>query len=782
MTDKELNSSYISSIENTWSIIETYFKDKHLENLVRHQIESYNDFVEFQLFKTIKMFNPVRIVSENDFDPKSQKYSLEILINFENFNIYRPQIHENNGSLKIMFPQEARMRNFTYASSMTLDIVIKYIVRTGENLNNCETFHKTMNKINIGKLPIMLKSNICILSQYKHIDPSTLGECNYDAGGYFIINGSEKTVLGQERIADNKIYCHYVAKNNKYSWIAEIKSVPDYKCLSPKQINIMISCKDNGFGFPITIQIPRIKQPVPLFILFRALGIISDKKICEYILLDLKNEKYTKLLDALQASIIDANNYITQEDCIKYISTYAMYTPINMDKETGIKKKYSFTQDILGTDLYPHCTGQKQKIYFLGYMTNKLLQANFNWIDADDRDSYLNKRVDLTGALLNNLFRNYFNKLVKDMEKQVQREINTGSWKSTDDYINIINKSNINKIIKSATLENGIKRSLSTGDFGTKGLGVKVGVAQVLTRQTYVASLSHMRRICTPMDKSGKLVPPRKLHNTSWGYLCPSETPEGASVGIVKNLSLMTHITIHSNSSPIYDCVSSNINKIEDIVDISTLDNAVKVLINGSWVGTTTEPFELYNDLKDKKTNGILNIYTSVIFDIKMKEIRISNDSGRLTRPLFRVKDNTLLVTNEIMECIKNDNLGWNDLLINHKIPNAIIEYIDPEEQSYSMLAMKPNDLYTNITQNYGLYKYTHCEIHASTIFGVASSLIPFPDNNQSPRNTYQAAQSKQAIGIPASSYHNRYDKTSYFNSCRKTACRNESYEYVKNQ
>ena len=512
-------------IETPWSIIDSYFRDQHLERLVRHQLESYNNFVGYQIIKTIEMFNPVHIKSENDYDPISQKYALEIIITFENFHIYRPQIHENNGKIKLMFPQEARLRNFTYASAMTIDLNIKYIIRNGEGLSNTSTFHKTLPKIHIGKLPIMLKSNICVLNQYKYVDNQHTGECRYDTGGYFIINGSEKTVLGQERAAENRVYCFNIAKNNtKYNWSAEIKSVPDFKCISPKQINMMISSKNNGFGQPICIQIPRVKQPIPLFIVFRALGVISDKEICEYILLDIDVPKYKAMLDNLQASIIEANKHLTKEECIRYITSYVIYTPINMDKETGIRKKHEFTMDVLQNDLFPHCHTIQQKIYFLGYMANKLQKANFELIKADDRDSYINKRVDLTGASLNNLFRNYFNKLVKDMEKQVVKEINNGSWRSTEDYLNIINPTNIYKIIKSTTIENGFKRALATGDFGIKHTNSnKVGVAQVLNRLTYVSSLSHLRRISTPTDKSGKLVPPRKLHNTSWGFLCPAE-------------------------------------------------------------------------------------------------------------------------------------------------------------------------------------------------------------------------------------------------------------------
>jgi DNA-directed RNA polymerase II subunit RPB2 len=452
-----------------------------------------------------------------------------------------------------------------------------------------------------------------------------------------------------------------------------------------------------------------MKTPVPLFIVFRAFGVISDKDICEIICAG-----DVSILPHLRASVVDANEILTQEKAIIYLTNVVMYTPINVDKETGSLKKTSFMMDVLNNDIFPHCRTKEQRVHFMGYMVNKLIKCSIGSEQSDDRDSFTNKRIDTTGILLLNLFRNYFNKMVKDIQKQIIREINIGSWRSTEDFGSVVNMTNMYKIIKSTTIENGIKRALSTGDFGVKQPNTnKVGVAQVLNRLTYVSALSHLRRVNTPIDKTCKLIPPRKLHPTSWGFTCPAESPEGGSVGVVKNLSYLAHITTSSNGEILQDIILPYIVPVGG--DKSLVKSSVKMFINGSWIGITDSPKELYQLLKDKKHQGIINIYTSIVFNYNMREIRICNDAGRIMRPVLRVKNNNLILSKNIVNEVKFNKLNWDDLLINGNISDSVIEYIDPEEQALSMIAMKPKDLInTNANEFYlnpftGAYKI--CEL-----------------------------------------------------------------------
>ena len=205
----------------------------------------------------------------------------------------------------------------------------------------------------------------------------------------------------------------------------------------------------------------------------------------------------------------------------------------------------------------------------------------------------------------------------------------------------------------------------------------------------------------------------------------------------------MTHMTIPTNSEHLYEFVKEHILPVEKVESPIQLHDMVKVFINGSWVGSAYDPIELYKNLKQKKHRGIISIYTSIVLDYHRMEIRICNDGGRMTRPVFKVHDNKVLITKEIINKLNTKKLQWIDLLTDCKLEESVIEYIDPEEQNHTMIAMKFRGKYIHdVTRT----KYEYCEIHPCTLLGVLASCVPFPDCNQAPRNTYQCAMAKQAI------------------------------------
>jgi DNA-directed RNA polymerase II subunit RPB2 len=282
-------------INNEWDILDLYFKN-HRYPFTGHHLDSYREFIKNQIPFIIKSYNPITMIKYDDH--KDEVFKIEIFVGGvegTELSISRPIIYED-GCPKLITPYEARMRNLTYETHVFAEVFVR-ITSKDDDRQNVET--TTFKNVAIGSIPIMLHSDICVLKNQGSSILRKLGECPFDKGGYFVIDGKEKVIIAQEKIVTNRLFVSALKEDKDFSHKGIIRCVADKGNLLPTNVQfyfvrnpIMVEGDTNVLNVSrkytdsrgaIYVSIPSFKEKIPLFILFRAIGVQSDKEICKMI-------------------------------------------------------------------------------------------------------------------------------------------------------------------------------------------------------------------------------------------------------------------------------------------------------------------------------------------------------------------------------------------------------------------------------------------------------------------------------------------------------------------
>jgi len=667
-----------------WPILESLLEK---EGITRQHLSSYNEFINKGLQSIVDEVGIVEI--ENPLGPYRIKLG-KIIVEY-------PSVVEIDGSSKSrIFPQQARLRNLTYSAPIKLQMSI--VEEGGE---------KASQFFWIGDMPIMVRSEKCSL--YGLTDEQLIeeGEDVKDPGGYFIINGSERVIVGLEDLTPNKVLVDKETTGDVLTYVAKV-----YSSIVGYRIKLEITLKQDG---SILIKLPGCPVPLPFVVVMKALGIEKDKDIAEAVSLD------KDIQNLLEAAFEKASEIQTTQEAILYIGNRA--APGMMD-ELRIKK----AEILLDWELLPHIGRSPKdrfdKAMFLADAVCKLLELKLGWIEPDDKDHYGNKVIKFAGEMLAELFRTAFRNLIRDMKYQLDRSTQKRSL------------SLIGAAIRPGIITDKLNNALATGNWG-KG---KVGVTQLLDRTNYISTISHLRRIQSPLSRTQPNFEARDLHPTHFGRICPNETPEGSNCGLVKNLALSAVISVEVPRGEIID-------KLYELGVVPITEappelkvKGCKVFVEGRFIGFHENGEELCMKFRALRRQGKIHPHASISYQPvehprASKRLYVGLGAGRVLRPLIVVKNGKPLLTNEMVEKVKRKELSWEDLL---KL--GVIELIDANEEENCLVALDKDSLTP---------KHTHLELVPAAILGVSASVIPYPQHNQSPRNSYEAAMVKQAIGFP---------------------------------
>ena len=823
----------------SWKLIDKYFKDNPT-NLVSHHLESYNEFFKNGIRRVFHENNPIRFIEREDESNSeiegSRNECLLYLGGKDGNKIYygKPIIYDDHSS-HYMFPNDARLRNMTYGVTIHYDVEVDFIY----NVSGEKKMHSLiLPKIYLGRFPIMLQSDLCILSTMNKDVRFNMGECRNDYGGYFIIDGKEKVLISQEKFADNLLYIRANKSDDLYSFSAEIRSVSEDTSKPIRTTAVKIIAPSPSYSNnQIVVAVPNVKKPVPLFILMRALGVVSDKDIIERCLLvsldDEKENEKNQYIDLFIPSVHDANKIFNQQNALEFIA------------ELTKRGTVSGVIEILSDYFLPHIGELNflEKSYFVGYMVNRLLKVYTKEEKPTDRDNFRFKRVELSGSLIYDLFREYYLIQKKDITRKIDEEYyyHKGEYKEDetlsrkekkqlkskdksgdqnkqdnkykDNFIGLI-EANFKTFFKDRIVEQGFRKAFK-GNWGSEAHTKRLGAVQDLNRLSWNTFISHLRKINLPLDSSAKVVGPRLLNSSQWGFIDPLDTPDGGNIGLHKHMSISTYITSGSSANPIIKWLRIN-TPMRIIMECSPeqLGSNSKIIVNGRWIGIIDTPIQLVNLLKLYRRNGVIPVYTSISFNYKSNEISIYTDAGRLTRPIYYIENGKVSYDRKnVNELLETGNITWEQIVSgfmkksdenfrskNNKIyeptslytdldisdkgvliqrletSKAMVDYVDTAEEETALIASSTTDLEKSKW-------YTHLEIDSSLILGVLGNLIIYPENNPLPRDAFSCGQSKQAVSVYHSNYQMRIDKMGVILNYGQTPLIKSRYlEYINNE
>ncbi|MBO3839330.1 MAG: DNA-directed RNA polymerase subunit B [Thermoproteota archaeon] len=684
------------SESDLWVVAEQYIRSI---GLARHHIDSFNEFVDKDMQKIVDEVKNVEVTVEDK----------TIRVEFGEIRVHVPRIIEPSGAVRNVYPMEARMRNFTYSAPVYLEIKE---LRDGR---------ETRQEVLIGEIPIMVNSRYCALAGLSPEARIRLGEDPYDPGGYFIINGSERVIVGVEDLAPNRIILEE-KKIGPYSfYIARVFS-------TTVGYRTRVEVRLKGQSNELKVYLPGVGQEIPFVIMLRALGMVSDREIAEHV------SPFPEIQELLAPSFDAAQNIMSKEDAIMYIGNRVAYGQSD-------KVRLNKTQNVLDKILLPHIgmdeSARYSKALFLCEMAERILAMKLGWRPPDDKDHYKNKRIRLAGGLLAELFRTSFRRMVRDFRYQLEKF----SLRHRAIY-------SFSNLITTSLITDSINQAMATGNWGKR----LVGVTQLLDRTNYLSVLSHLRRIQSPLSRSQSNFDARDLHPTQWGKLDPNETPEGVNCGLVKNMSIGAQVSVSADKS-VLDKILSKFGLVPVTkADPATRSTAAKIFIDGVLVGYSHSGEALVKEIRGLRRRGVIPPEINVAYyefnygGRIVKEIYFNADPGRVRRPLIVVEEGQVKLTKDHASKLALGKMSFEDL-----VTNGVVEFLDADEEENAVIAVSLKDVTSETT---------HLEISPILMFGVVSSSVPFAEHNHSPRNTYEAAMAKQALGLPFANISNSFYTT----------------------